>query len=158
MASLLEFLRDLPDDELIWSWNCAEKEVADLLRTRDEHRGEILRRITERGTSGLETEKGNAVKEPQFGAYDWDLDALNTLVLSRLTAPELAKCVTPVPATVKVSTVAVKAAAKRLGLSEADLDRCYVRPEQTPKLIFSEPTPPMLETLRASVAALGGGA
>ena len=148
-----DFLRDLPDADLVWSWNCAENELSDLIFTRDAHRGELLRRITDSGKSGLETDKGTAVKEPQFGNYEWDVDALNTLILSRLTAGELAKCVTPVPATVKVNTVGVKAAAARLGVSEAELAGCFKRPELTPKLKFVEPER-LLETLQESVAAL----
>lgn len=153
MTDLLDFLRDLPDDQLVWSWNCAEKELADLIATRDAHRGEILRRITDAGKTGLDTPKGTVTKEPQFGAYEWDIDALNSLVLSRLTAGELAKCITPVPATVKVNTAAVKSAATRLGLSDADLAECFTRPEQTPKLKFSEPSN-LLEQLQSSVAAM----
>ncbi len=153
---LLDFLRDLPDAELVWSWHCAEKELADILFTRDAHRGELLRRIADAQTTGLETERGNVTKEPSFGEYQWDIQKLTELVLCRLLSSQVTECVEEIPASLKVKTVAVKKYAKLLGISEDELSSCYIRPEQTPKLKFSEAPRPLLSALRDSVVAAGG--
>lgn len=151
--SLMARLQDMDNAELVRSWQASENTASRAAFERDMHRGEVLRRIEHSGMTGIDTEYGAAIKKPQFGPYEWDEAELERLVLSRLTASELAKCITRVPATVKVNTVAVKAAAQRLGLSEGDLARCYSRPEQPPKLEFREPDT-LLDDLEASVAAV----
>ena len=150
--TLMDVLRDIPDADLIESWQHAERELTDSIFTRDMHRGEILRRINESGMAGLETEKGTAIPEPTFGEYQWDMGRLRQVVLSRLLPPQLAECVKP--AEPKVNTVAVKKYARLLGLSEAELAMCYERQEQTPKLRYHHPQPPLLEQLEASVREL----
>ena len=101
--------------------------------------------------AGLETEKGTAVPEPTFGEYQWDVAKLSLLLLSRLLPAQHDECVKP--AAPKINTVAVKKYARKLGLSEADLETCYERPSQTPKLKFYPPQD-LLEQLEASVAAV----
>ena len=153
--SLLDFLRDLPDADLVRDWHDLENEARDLLWTRDAHRGEVLRRITESGMIGLETESGAATKEPTYGTYEWDQDELAAVVLSRLLPAQREECLVYVPSTAKVNTAAVKKYARKLGISEDELEQCYSRPELTPKLSYHEPVN-LLEQLEASVSAMRG--
>lgn len=146
--SLMDVLRDIPDAQLIESWQHAERELADSIFTRDMHRGEILRRLNESGMAGLETEKGTVIPEPMFGEYQWDMAMLHKGLLSRLLPAQYEECVKQ---TVKLNTVAIKKYARKLGISEADLAACYERPSQVPKLKYYPPQAPLLDQLEASV-------
>ena len=151
--SLLSRLYDMDNADLVESWNNSERAAATAMFERDMHRGEVMRRIKDADMAGLDTDKGGATFEPQYGPYVWDQDALRRKLLFRLLPAQLAECVEAVPALWRVKTVAVKKYAQRLGISEAELAECYTRTELAPKLTYHEPQD-LLEQLEASVAAV----
>lgn len=142
-----DVLYDLSDTELIEEWRKAGPEFHRARTRLQKSEGELVRRMGER--LSLETESGTVVRSPQLGDYQWDRNALRLLFGDRLSASMWDSIFVPVTTT-KTMTAQVKKYAKQLGLTDADLAKCYFRAERKQDLEFC---PPLIETLRQSVEA-----
>jgi hypothetical protein len=100
----------------------------------------------------IESEAGTVVRSPQLGPYQWENEALHRLFGDRLNGDMWAEIEVPVT-TVKIRTVAVNKYAKRLGVTDAELKRCYFRAESKQDLEFYPPQA-LTEQLEKSVEAV----
>ena len=138
MTSYLEYLADLPDDELLAMAMKADSEYDAIRDVRGKFNAEVLRRFPAGRTQWI---SGDVVAEmaPVYGDYEWFPDDLKRAFEGRVTPKQMADMFTEeeIPASIrtKVNTAAVKRIAKAVGV---DLEGTYYRSERMPQLKYSE--------------------
>lgn len=148
--NIIDILYDVSDAELIQAWRDAEPEFQRARQVLFACEGELVRRMGEK--LSLETDEGTVVRSPQLGPYQWDRQALEELFRNRLDGRMWAEIFVPVTE-VKTRTAAVQKYAKKLGVSEAELGKCYFRAERKQELEFYPPEDSLLSKLEQSVIA-----
>ena len=148
--NIVDVLYDVSDAELVKAWQDAEPEFQ---RAREvlwacEH--ELVRRMGDR--LSLETEEGTVVRSPQLGPYQWDREAIQRLFGDRLNETMWGEIFVPVTE-IRTRTAQVQKYAKKLGISEAELAKCYFRAERKQELEFYPPEDSLLSKLEQSVIA-----
>lgn len=146
--AFVDVLYDLGDAELIKAWRDAEPEFQRARAVLNACESELVRRMGER--LSLESEEGTVVRSPQLGPYQWDREALLNLFGDRLNDAMWAEIFVPVTE-IKTRTASVTKYAKKLGISEAELGKCYFRAERKQELEFYPPEDSLLSKLEASV-------
>lgn len=141
---------DLSDGDLIEGWLQSKEDYNTARRTFFAFEGEVVRRMGE--NLSLTGDNGTVVRSPQLGPYQWDNVALRQLFGSRV--PEMAwKEIEVQVTTTKTRTVSVNKWAKKLGISDAELAKCYFRAESKQDLEFF-PNEPSMEPWEKSIEAI----
>lgn len=136
--SYLEYLADLPDEDLLAMAKKADEEYVAIRDVRGKFNAEVLRRFPAGRTQWI---SGDIVAEqvPVVGNYEWFPDDLKARMKGQVTPKQWADMFTEeeIPAQVrtKVNTAAVKRIAKAVGV---DLEGTYYRNERMPTLKFRE--------------------
>jgi hypothetical protein len=140
----LTLAEDLPDDELARLAMEADAASLRARMVRDRLTFEVIRRARDRNPAARQWLAGGIVVEldPRFGPYQWDPEALASLLAPHLAPGQLEECIeaieVPAHTDYVIHATSVKKYARKAGIPDEELAGVYRRDELPPRVTYQD--------------------